>query len=126
MGFVALVTLLLLLQYIAFMMLTGKARAASDLVAPACVGDVAFEKAYRVQMNTLEQLVVTLPAMWICAQFFMPVVAAALGLVFLVGRVLYRNAYVTDPTKRGPGMILGFLANIGLILTAAWGVVFQL
>ena len=126
MALVALVTLLLLLQYIAFMMLTGKARAASDLVAPACVGDLEFEKAYRVQMNTLEQLIVTLPAMWICAQFFIPMVAAALGLAFLIGRVLYRNAYVGDPTKRGPGMILGFLANIGLILTAGWGVLFQL
>jgi len=126
MAMVALITLLLLLQYIVFMMLTGKARGASDLVAPACVGDLAFEKAYRVQMNTLEQLIVTLPAMWICAQFFMPVVAAALGFVFFVGRILFRNAYVTDPTKRGPGMIMGFLANIGLILTAGWGAVFQL
>jgi hypothetical protein len=126
MGFVALVTLLLLLQYIAFMMLTGKARAASDLEAPACVGDLNFEKAYRVQMNTLEQLIVTLPAMWVCAQFFMPVVAASLGLAFFVGRILYRNAYVTDPTKRGPGMILGFLANVGLIITGGWGVLIHL
>jgi uncharacterized membrane protein YecN with MAPEG domain len=126
MGLVALVTLLLLLQYVTFSLLAGKARGASDLVAPACVGDLEFEKANRVQMNTLEQLIVTLPAMWICAQFFMPMVAAALGLVFLIGRVLYRNAYVTDPTKRGPGMIMGFLANIALILTAGWGVIFQL
>ncbi|MEP4486929.1 MAG: MAPEG family protein [Halioglobus sp.] len=126
MALVALVTLLLLLQYITFMMLTGKARGASELVAPACVGDLDFEKAYRVQMNTLEQLIVTLPAMWVCAHFFMPVVAAALGLAFFVGRILFRNAYVTDPTKRGPGMIVGFLANVGLILTAGWGVILQL
>ena len=126
MAFVALVTLLILCQYVVFMGLCGKARAESGLLAPAVVGDESFERAYRVQMNTLEQMVVTIPAMWVCANFFMPLVAAILGLAFVVGRILYRMTYVKDPASRGPGMMIGFLANIGLLLCGLWGVVTQL
>jgi small-conductance mechanosensitive channel len=117
MEFVALVTLLLIFQYMTFMMLCGMARAKGDVKAPATSGD---------EMYTVEQLVITLPAMWICAMYYRPLVAAALGLVFFLGRLLYRTAYMRDPTKRGPGMIVGFLANVGLMLTALWGVVIQM
>jgi len=126
MEFVAIVTLLLLCQYIVYMGLVGKARVAGGVEAPAVTGDETFERAYRVQLNTLEQLMVTLPAMWVCAVFFMPSVAAALGLAFFLGRILYRNGYMTDPKKRGPGMMIGFLANVLLILTALWGVATQM
>jgi glutathione S-transferase len=126
MEFVALVTLLLVFQYLTFMMLCGAARAKSGIQAPAVTGDENFERAYRVQMNTLEQLMICLPALWISAYYFMPLLAAVLGLVFFVGRLLYRISYVKDPTKRGPGMIIGFLANIGLLLTGLWGVTTQL
>ena len=126
MEFVALVTLLLVLQYLAFMMMCGKARARSGIVAPAVTGDETFERAYRVQMNTVEQLVIALPAMWVSAMYFMPMVAAALGLVFFVGRMMYRVSYMKDPESRGPGMIIGFLANIALIATGLWGVISQL
>ena len=126
MAFVALVSLLILCQYVVFMGLCGKARAESGLLAPAVVGDESFERAYRVQMNTLEQMVITIPAMWICAYFFMPLVAAILGLAFIIGRILYRMTYVKDPASRGPGMMIGFLANIGLLLCGVWGVVTQI
>ena len=53
-------------------------------------------------------------------------VAAGLGLVFFLGRLLYRAGYMQDPAKRGPGMMIGFLANVGLMLTALWGVVIQM
>ncbi len=121
MEYVALVTLLLLVQYLAFTMLCGAARAKSGIKAPAVTGDEAFERAYRVQMNTLEQLIVCLPALWLSALYFMPVVAAVLGLVFFVGRLLYRVSYTRDPATRGAGMIIGFLATLGLLLTALWG-----
>jgi len=126
MEFVALVTLLLLCQYVVFMGMCGKARAQSGIVAPAVTGDETFERAYRVQMNTVEQLVIALPAMWVSGMYFMPMVAAALGLVFFVGRMMYRVSYMKDPESRGPGMIIGFLANIALIATGLWGVISQL
>jgi len=126
MEIVALVTLLLVFQYLTYMMLCGKARAASGIKAPAVTGDENFERAYRVQMNTLEQLMICLPALWISASYFMPMLAAALGLAFFIGRLLYRIAYMKDPGTRTTGMIIGFLANVGLLLTALWGVVTHL
>ncbi len=126
MQFVALVTLLLLFQYLTFMMLCGMARGKGGVQAPATTGDELFERALRVQVNTLEQLVITLPAMWISAMYYRPLVAAGLGLVFFLGRLLYRAGYMQDPAKRGPGMMIGFLANVALLLTALWGAVMQL
>ncbi|MBT4520084.1 MAG: MAPEG family protein [Halieaceae bacterium] len=124
--YVAIVTLILLCQYIFFMGMVGKARVAGGVEAPAVTGDPIFERAYRVQMNTLEQLMVTLPAMWVCAQFFMPLVAAGLGLAFFIGRIIYRSSYMAAPEKRGLGMMIGFLANIGMIGTGFWGVISRL
>ena len=124
--YVAIVTLILLCQYIFFMGMVGKDRVAGGVEAPAVTGDPIFERAYRVQMNTLEQLMVTLPAMWVCAQFFMPLVAAGLGLAFFIGRIIYRSSYMAAPEKRGLGMMIGFLANIGMIGTGFWGVISRL
>ncbi|QIB66085.1 MAPEG family protein [Kineobactrum salinum] len=124
MALVALVTVLLLAQYFAFLSLCGAQRARAGVMAPAVTGNEGFERAYRVQMNTLEQLVITLPALWLSAIYFDPPwVAAGLGLLFLMGRQLYRHSYVRDPARRGPGMIIGALANAGLLLTALWGIV---
>lgn len=123
MALVALITLLILLQYLVFTMLCGVQRGRSGLAAPATTGDPGFERAYRVQMNTLEQLLVTLPALWLSGLYFIPEVAASLGLAFFIGRILYRNSYIRDPAKRGPGMIIGFLATVGLLATALWGLV---
>jgi len=126
MAYVALVTLLLLLQYLFFMAMVGKARVASGLEAPAMTGDPVFERASRVHLNTLEQLAIALPAMWICGAFFRPDVAAALGLVFLAGRFVYRAGYMADPRKRGTGMMIGFLACIAMIAGGLWGAARQL
>ena len=124
MSFVALVTLLLVSQYLYFMAMTGKARDELGIKAPATTGDEVFERILRVQLNTLEQLMVTLPALWLCANYFSTSFAGIMGLVFFAGRVLYRKAYIADPTTRGTGMMTGFLANIFLLVTAAMGIVF--
>jgi len=124
MSFVALVTLLLVSQYLYFMAMTGKARDELGIKAPATTGDEVFERILRVQLNTLEQLMVTLPALWLCANYFSTSFAGIMGLVFFAGRVLYRKAYIADPTTRGTGMMTGFLANIFLLVTAAMGIIF--
>lgn len=126
MAFVILVTMLLLIQYLYFMMQVGSARGKADLKAPAMSGDEHFERCNRVHMNTLEQLAVTLPSMWICAVYFRPDVAAILGTVFLVGRFIYSAGYVKEPSKRGTGMMIGFLANCALILIGLYVGVMQL
>ena len=123
MEYVALVTVLLVSQYMVFMVLVGAARGKSGIKAPAVTGDEGFERAYRVQMNTLEQLMVALPALWVSGMYFDSLVAALLGMAFFLGRVMYRAGYVKDPEKRGMGFGKGFLAVLGLIGTALWGVI---
>ena len=86
-------------------------------------GDESFERASRVHLNTLEQIAITLPAMWICATYFRADVAAGFGLLMFVGRLIYRAAYLKDPAKRVTGAIIGLIANAGLILSSFWGVI---
>ena len=122
---VALVSLLILLQYMYFTLRVGMARG-SEIKAPAVSGSELFERTLRVQLNTLEQLMVTLPAMWICAYFYRADAAAILGTAFIVGRFIYSASYVRDPAKRAPGFVIGFLANVLLILASLWGVISKL
>lgn len=116
MSYLIFVTVALLIQYTYFSMSAGIARDKGDVKAPAMSGDENFERKLRVQMNTLEQLIITIPAMWICGVYFRADVAAILGLVFLVGRFIYCTAYLNNPASRGKGMIIGFLANMALLL----------
>ena len=116
MSFVIIITVALLVQYSFFSMRAGAARVKGNVEAPATTGDEKFERLLRVQMNTLEQLAVTLPAMWICAVYFRIDVAAILGLVFLIARIIYSAAYIKNPPSRALGMVMGFLANMALLL----------
>ena len=123
MTYVALVTLLILVQYMIFLMQSGMARGKGDVKAPAVSGDENYERRFRIQMNTIEQLVITLPAMWLCAHFFRADVAAGLGVMFLIGRFIYAAAYAKEPKSRGIGFIISFLANIILVLCGLYAVI---
>ena len=118
---VAIVTVLILVQYFWFSIVVGKARIAHDVPAPAIVGAAVFERAFRIHMNTLEQLIVILPVMWLFAWYVEPLSAAGLGLVFIIGRAVYSSAYAQDPAKRGLGFIIGSLAQLVLLLGALIG-----
>jgi len=115
---IAIVTLLILIQYFVFSILVGKARVQQKVEAPAVVGNAIFERYFRVHQNTLEQLVTVLPALWLFGWYVAPMVGAALGLVFIIGRWIYCSAYVGDPAKRGIGFMIGTLAQTVLILGA--------
>ncbi len=116
MELVAMVTALILVQYMVFGFLVGQARGKAGIKAPAIAGDPVFERNFRAHQNSMEQLVATLPALWLFATYVRADVAAALGIVYLVGRTLYFRTYVTDPASRGPGFGIGFLATSVLIL----------
>ena len=123
MTYVVLVTVLILFHYTYMGYQVGMARGKSGVKAPKMTGDETFERTLRVQLNTMEQLIVTLPALWMCAVYFNPLVAAILGFAFFVGRVIYGIAYIKDPSTRTLGMTIGFLANILLLVGAVVGVV---
>jgi len=83
-----------------------------------------FERAYRVQMNTLEQLIIFLPALLIAGHYVPGLWVSALGVAYLVGRMLYGRAYVRDPASRGPGFIIAMVANVLLLLTGLLAILF--
>ena len=125
MHYVHIVALLAILQFIMFSIFVGQARGKYGIKAPAMTGNEHFERAARVQMNTLEQMVCFLPALLIAAAYWSPVYVAAVGVVYLVGRTIYRQAYVADPQKRGPGFLLTFLPTVLLALAGLVGAILR-
>ena len=108
MNLVDLVALAALVQLLVFSILVGGARGRYGVKAPAVTGHPMFERAYRVQMNTLELMVLFIPSLYVAARYWPPAWVAAVGAVYVVGRLMYRAAYVREPASRG----LGFLASI--------------
>jgi uncharacterized membrane protein YecN with MAPEG domain len=121
MDLVAFVAGLALIEYYVITMQCGRARGRLGVAAPAMSGNPEFERYLRVQYNTIEQLVIFLPALFGFAYFASPGWAAALGVVFIVGRALYARGYVQDPAKRGPGFGLTLVANTLLLVGATVG-----
>ena len=119
----ALVTLLALIEYLVFTFFVGLGRAKYGIEAPATTGDEQWERLYRVQQNTLEQLIVFLPALWVFATYLSPTYAAAIGTVFLIGRPIYAIAYANKPSHRALGFVMGYLANAVLVLGGLYGVI---
>ncbi|MGE5337075.1 MAG: MAPEG family protein [Gemmatimonadota bacterium] len=118
----ALVTLGVLTLGFATAWLVGHARVKYGVKAPATTGHEMFERAYRVQMNTLENTVIFLPALWLAAFYIGPLASTALGGVWLAGRIWYAIAYMANPKKRGGGFTLAYVAWALLMLGTAWGV----
>jgi uncharacterized MAPEG superfamily protein len=118
----ALVTLAALTLCFATAAVVGRARGRYGVAAPATSGHEMFERAFRVQMNTLENAVIFFPALWLCALFFGPLTATAFGALWLVGRIWYAAAYLREPKTRGGGFVLAFAAWGGLMIAASWGV----
>lgn len=116
MHYVAIVTAVALLQFFWFGWQVGAARSKYNVPAPAVSGNEVFERVFRVQMNTLEQLVVFLPALWIFASYVSALWAAILGAVFIVGRGVYSMSYVRDPKSRSIGFALTALPNLALLV----------
>ena len=117
----AVVACFALLEYLLFVIGCGRARGQYGVPAPATTGHPIFERHLRVQENTLEQIVVFLPALFLFAKYVSPVWGAGVGLVFIVGRGLYARAYIREPSKRGPGFALTLGANVALTFGALIG-----
>ena len=123
----ALVTCLAILFYFMTSAGVARARAKFGIKAPAISGNPDFERVFRVQMNTLEWLPIFLPALWLFAIYLSDAIAAALGVVWIAGRILYMTGYSKAANKRGAGFgiqagaaILLWLGAIGAI---AWRLV---
>ena len=121
-----LVVLLALVQYTWFSLRVGIARPKYGVNAPKTTGDENWERLFRVQQNTLEQLVLFIPGMLAFAFYVSALWSLIPGLVFLVGRQLYSYEYVTNPGSRTPGMAMTLLANAVLLVGALLGIVLKI
>jgi glutathione S-transferase len=123
MAYVDIVTALALLQFVVFGFKVGKARTRYGITAPAISGHAAFERYFRVQQNTLEQLIVFIPGLYLYSRYFNPAVAAGIGVVYLIGREIYAATYVKDPAKRSLGYGLTFVPMMVLVIGGIVGAV---
>ena len=126
MAWVEIMTALALIQFAVFAALVGKARGTYGVKAPAVSGNEMFERYYRVQMNTLEVLVLFVPGLWLAAGHLDDQWIVLLGAVYLIGRVVYFRAYVADPAKRGPGFSMSLVPSTILIVAGLVGAVREL
>lgn len=118
----AIVTVLALLLYQLTTMNAGRMRGRHSIKAPAISGHPEYECAYRVQMNTLEHMVLFLPAMWLFAWTISELWASALGGCWILGRIIYAILYMKSPEKRYPGLMIAFISQTILFLGALIGV----
>lgn len=123
MNYVHVVAILAVLQFFLFGILVGRARDKHGIEAPSTSGNELFERAFRVQMNTLEQLVGFLPALLIASLYWPNAIVAGIGVVYLAGRFLYRQLYLADPARRGPGFLLTVIPTFVLAAAAIWGAI---
>jgi uncharacterized MAPEG superfamily protein len=118
----ALVTLAATLLLFGCAAYVGRCRIRFGVKAPATTGHPQFEIAYRIQMNTVENTLAFLPALWVCALGLSGTWATVLGGAWLAGRIWYALAYANDPRTRGGGFLVSMLAFGALALGGTWGV----
>jgi uncharacterized MAPEG superfamily protein len=121
MAWVTLVIILALLEYMVFGYLVGRARHTYGVHAPAITGHPMFERYMRVHQNTLEQLVVFVPSVWLFSMYMSAKVGALLGLVFIASRALYAVTYVRDPGMRRAGIASTGVVLVVLLAGACFG-----
>ena len=126
MEWVVVVMMLALLEYFWMSVRVGLARGRTGVEAPAVSGNEEFERYFRVHYNTMEQLVMFLPGIWFFALYVNELLAAAIGVVFLIGRALYAVTYVKDPASRAPGVLLSVLSSVVLVAGALVGALYSL
>jgi glutathione S-transferase len=121
----AIVTFLVLLLYVYMGSRVGSMRGKHNVAAPAVSGHPEFERAFRVHVNTLEQLMIFFPLLWLATLLFRPIgwLPALLGVVFIAGRMLFMQRYMSDPKSRGPGVTICVISYIGLLVLAIIGIV---
>lgn len=118
-----LVTCVALLVYFGLTLNVGRARGKYNVPAPNVTGNPDFERVIRVQQNTVEQIILFLPALWVCSLLFSAKVGAILGGTWCLGRIVYAIGYYRAAEKRGPGFGITLLSSLGLIGCAITGAI---
>jgi glutathione S-transferase len=121
--YTAIVTLLAVAFYFFLATRVAAARGKFDVKLPAVTGNADFERVHRVHINTLEWMPTFLVPLWLCAIYFSDIAAAALGLVWIAGRIMYFTGYRSAVEKRLPGFFIQATACFLLFIGAAAGII---
>ena len=126
MEYAVIIILLSLIQYTYFSFAVGVNRGKYEIKAPMTEGNDIWLRYFRVQQNTLEQLIIFIPGMLAFSHYVDSVLVVIPGVVFLIGRQLYAHLYVKEPKSRTPGFMMTFFANMALVFGSLIAVVLQL
>jgi glutathione S-transferase len=122
----SLVTVSALILYLVVIINVGRARYQYKIMPPQVSGDPNFERVFRVQQNTLEQLVLFLPALWLFSLFVSPIWGAGIGVIWLIGRILFAWGYYQAAEKRTAGFGISTLATFALLGGSLVGILLPL
>lgn len=123
MHLVGVVIALALIEYLVLGLMVGRARWQYDVKAPATTGHPIFDRHFRIHQNTMEQLVVFVPAVLLFATYVSAMAAAGLGLLWILSRIVYAMGYISDPEKRAGGAIATGVINLILVLGSLIGAI---
>jgi len=126
MEYTALIILVALAQFLFFTFRVGAKRTKFGIEAPKTSGDETWERLFRVQQNTMEQLVIFIPSMIAFSMYVSATWVVVPGVVFIAGRQLYSHEYITNPGSRVPGMALSLVANAVLLIGALIGLLWKM
>ncbi|MBV9523156.1 MAG: MAPEG family protein [Alphaproteobacteria bacterium] len=119
----SLVTGLALLLYLVVTANAARMRGRHRIMAPATSGHPAYERAFRVQQNTLEQIVLFLPALWLYSVYVSDRTGSVIGAVWILARLFYAWSYYRDPARRAPGFIIAAFASVFLLVGGLGGLI---
>lgn len=125
MTWLGVVTIVALMEYLVLGLMVGNARQKYGVEPPATTGNPTFERYYRIHQNTLEALVIFIPALWLFAFYANRWAAVALGVVFIIARIVYAKGYLEDPAKRAAGASVTFGVNGILLLGSLIGLIIR-
>lgn len=114
----SLVTIVTLLIYFWMARQVGVARGKFDVPAPRTDGPEEFLRVQRVHANTMEGLLLFMPALWLFASAYGDVIAAAIGIFYPIGRIIFAQGYYAAANKRTTGFLIGIAAT-GILLLGA-------
>ena len=120
----AVITLLAVLVTLWTAILVARTRRRVGIFPPAMTGSPELDCALRVQGNTLEQIVIFLPSLWLAALYFQGWIPPLIGLVWCLGRVIFALTYKpANPGKRFIGFQLTVFPTLILVILAGIGIV---
>ncbi|NEN93518.1 MAG: MAPEG family protein [Okeania sp. SIO3H1] len=122
----SLITVVSLFMYFVVTINVGRARSKYNITPPQMTGDPNFERVLRVQQNTVEQIILFLPSLWLFSLFISPLWGAGIGTVWVVGRILFAWGYYQAAEKRALGFGISSLAIIALLIGALVGILLPL